>query len=209
VSAQSSGDVPCRLGVMGGTFDPIHHGHLVMASEVVRRFELDEMVFVPTGQPWQKSDSEVTDAEDRYAMTVLATAAHPRFRVSRIEIDRPGATYTVDTLRELRQQRPRAELFFVTGADTLANVSTWKAVDEVFTLAKFIAVNRPGFVLSRRHLPVHAEVTLAETPALDISSTGCRARVAAGEPIWYLTPDAVVRYIRSRGLYRDCSHDPA
>ena len=110
-----------RVGVMGGTFDPIHHGHLVAASEVQSWFDLDEVVFVPTGQPWQKADRDVSPAEDRYLMTVIATASNPRFSVSRVDIDREGATYTVDTLRDLREQHPDAELFFITGADALAD----------------------------------------------------------------------------------------
>lgn len=195
---------------MGGTFDPIHNGHLCAASEVASGFDLDEVVFVPTGMPWQKADSPISDAEDRYAMTLLATQAHPRFRVSRVEIDRGGPTYTVDTLRDLRRfYGGGVELFFITGADTLANVMSWKSVDETFALARFITVNRPGHVLSDAHLPAHADVALAEMPEMDISSTGCRARVAAGAPIWYLTPDTVVRYIQARGLYRDCSHETA
>ena len=120
-----------RLGVMGGTFDPIHHGHLVAASEVQSRFGLDEVVFVPTGRPWQKDDREVSAAEHRYLMTVIATASNPRFTVSRVDIDRPGPTYTIDTLRELRDASRDAELFFITGADALAQILTWKDADEL------------------------------------------------------------------------------
>src|SRR5689334_4224526 len=111
-----------RLGVMGGTFDPIHHGHLVAASEVASLFALDEVVFVPTGQPWQKSERRVSPAEDRYLMTVIATASNPQFSVSRIDIDREGPTYTVDTLRDLRREHPDADLFFITGADALEQI---------------------------------------------------------------------------------------
>src|SRR5262245_45916416 len=110
---------PRRVGIMGGTFDPVHHGHLVAASEVQARFELDEVIFVPTGQPWQKAHLEVSAAEDRYLMTVIATASNPRFSVSRVDIDRGGTTYTIDTLRDLRAAHPDAELFFITGADAL------------------------------------------------------------------------------------------
>ena len=133
-----------RLGIMGGTFDPIHHGHLVAASEVAAEFELDEVVFVPTGQPWQKSDRQVSPAEDRYLMTVVATASNPRFTVSRVDIDRPGATYTVDTLRDLHRLHPDAELFFITGADAMGQILTWKDVDELWGLAHFVGVTRPG-----------------------------------------------------------------
>src|ERR1700723_2872499 len=128
-----------RIGVMGGTFDPIPHGHLVAASEVAHFFSLDEVIFVPTGQPWQKNGREVSAAEDRYLMTVIATASNPRFSVSRVDIDRPGETYTVDTLRDLRAERgPDAEFFFITGADALARMISWRDADELFTLAHFV-----------------------------------------------------------------------
>ncbi len=190
-----------RIGIMGGTFDPIHHGHLVAASEVASSFELDEVVFVPTGQPWQKADEKVSPAEDRYLMTVIATAANPRFAVSRVDIDRGGPTYTVDTLRDLRRQYgPEAELFFITGADALNKILSWKEVDEAFEQAHFIGVTRPGFHLSGDHLPERA-VSLIQVPAMAISSTDVRSRVAAGQPIWYLVPDGVVQYIAKRHLY--------
>ena len=186
---------------MGGTFDPIHHGHLVAASEVASRFSLDEVVFVPTGQPWQKSSREVSAAEDRYLMTVIATASNPRFSVSRADIDRGGPTYTVDTLRELHDQFPDGQLFFITGADALSQILTWHNAEDIFEFAHFIGVTRPGYRLNGEHLPT-GSVTLVEVPAMAISSTGCRDRVAAGEPVWYLVPDGVVQYISKRGLYR-------
>ena len=189
-----------RLGVMGGTFDPIHHGHLVAASEVQTRFGLDEVVFVPTGQPWQKDAREVSPAEHRYLMTVIATASNPRFTVSRVDIDRPGPTYTIDTLRDLRTVRPEAELFFITGADALAQILSWKDADELFELAHFIGVTRPGYVLSESGLPAD-RVTLQEVPAMAISSTDCRARVERAEPVWYLVPDGVVQYVNKYRLY--------
>ncbi|WP_457253209.1 nicotinate-nucleotide adenylyltransferase [Pedococcus sp. P5_B7] len=189
-----------RLGVMGGTFDPIHHGHLVAASEVQTRFGLDEVVFVPTGQPWQKDEREVSPAEHRYLMTVVATASNPRFTVSRVDIDRPGPTYTIDTLRDLRTERPDAELFFITGADALAQILSWKDADELFDLAHFIGVTRPGYVLSESGLPAD-RVTLQEVPAMAISSTDCRARVERAEPVWYLVPDGVVQYVNKYRLY--------
>lgn len=191
-----------RLGVMGGTFDPIHHGHLVAASEVAVRFALDEVVFVPTGQPWQKSHQRVSSAEDRYLMTVIATASNPQFSVSRIDIDRGGRTYTNDTLRDLRAQQPDADLFFITGADALNQILTWRNAEELFSLAHFIGVTRPGHHLTDPGLP-DGGVSLVEVPALAISSTDCRARVASGDPVWYLVPDGVVRYINKRQLYRD------
>jgi nicotinate-nucleotide adenylyltransferase len=190
-----------RVGIMGGTFDPIHNGHLVAASEVAGRFGLDEVVFVPTGEPWQKADEKVTPAEDRYLMTVIATASNPRFTVSRVDIDRKGPTYTIDTLRDLRDLYGEDELFFITGADALEKILSWKDVEEMFSLAHFIGVTRPGFTLSDDHLPADT-VTLVQVPAMAISSTDCRVRVAGGQPVWYLVPDGVVQYIAKRGLYR-------
>jgi nicotinate-nucleotide adenylyltransferase len=189
-----------RVGVMGGTFDPIHHGHLVAASEVQTLFDLDEVVFVPTGEPWQKDTASVSPAEDRYLMTVIATASNPRFTVSRVDIDRKGPTYTIDTLRDLKAQRPDADLFFITGADALAQILSWKDVDELWELARFIAVTRPGHELTDRGLPVN-RVTLQEVPAMAISSTDCRVRVERAEPVWYLVPDGVVQYINKYRLY--------
>ncbi|MER7444726.1 nicotinate-nucleotide adenylyltransferase [Micromonospora avicenniae] len=191
-----------RIGIMGGTFDPIHHGHLVAASEVADRFGLDEVVFVPTGQPWQKTDTPVSPTEDRYLMTVIATASNPRFQVSRVDIDRGGPTYTVDTLRDLHAAYgPKVQLYFITGADALEKILSWKDLDEIFELAHFIGVTRPGFELTDKHLPADT-VSLVQVPAMAISSTDCRARVARGEPVWYLVPDGVVQYIAKRGLYQ-------
>ena len=186
---------------MGGTFDPIHHGHLVAASEVADLFELDEVIFVPTGQPWQKDSQDVSPAEHRYLMTVIATASNPDFTVSRVDIDRNGPTYTIDTLRDLRAQHPDADLFFITGADALAQILSWKDAEDLFDLAEFIGVTRPGYELSEDGLPAD-RVHLQEVPAMAISSTDCRDRVAAGEPVWYLVPDGVVQYINKYGLYR-------
>ncbi|MFT4231049.1 MAG: nicotinate-nucleotide adenylyltransferase [Microbacterium sp.] len=192
-------DRPARIGVMGGTFDPIHHGHLVAASEVAQSFALDEVIFVPTGRPWQKD--EVTPSEDRYLMTVIATASNPRFTVSRIDVDREGPTYTIDTLRELRAERSDAELFFITGADAIAQILSWRDHDELWDLAHFVAVSRPGHVLSIDGLPGE-RVSRLEIPALAISSTDCRERVRRGHPVWYLVPDGVVQYIAKHHLYR-------
>lgn len=184
---------------MGGTFDPIHHGHLVAASEVAQWFDLDEVVFVPTGQPWQKQ--KVSPSEHRYLMTVIATASNPRFTVSRVDIDRSGPTYTIDTLRDLKAQRPDAELFFITGADALAQILSWRDHDELWDLAHFVAVSRPGHVLNTDGLPP-GDVSQLEIPALAISSTDCRDRVRRGHPVWYLVPDGVVQYIAKHHLYR-------
>ena len=188
-----------RVGVMGGTFDPVHHGHLVAASEVAQSFGLDEVVFVPTGQPYQKAS--VTDAEHRYLMTVIATASNPMFTVSRVDIDRAGPTYTIDTLRDLRAVHPDAELFFITGADAIAQILDWKDVQELWDLAHFVAVSRPGHDLSVSGLP-ESDVSLLEVPALAISSTDCRRRVGRDFPVWYLVPDGVVQYISKHHLYR-------
>ncbi|ULE31904.1 nicotinate-nucleotide adenylyltransferase [Mycobacterium sp. IDR2000157661] len=195
-----------RLGVMGGTFDPIHNGHLVAASEVAELFGLDEVVFVPTGQPWQKH-RYVSAAEDRYLMTVIATASNPRFTVSRVDIDRGGPTYTKDTLRDLRALNPGADLFFITGADALASILSWQNWEEMFSIASFIGVSRPGYELDGRHiaaamteLPADA-LHLVEVPALAISSTDCRKRAEENRPIWYLVPDGVVQYVAKRKLY--------
>ncbi|WP_434969393.1 nicotinate-nucleotide adenylyltransferase [Microbacterium sp. bgisy207] len=188
-----------RIGVMGGTFDPIHHGHLVAASEVADSFGLDEVVFVPTGQPWQKQ--EVTESEHRYLMTVIATASNPSFSVSRVDIDRDGPTYTIDTLRDLQRLNPGADLYFITGADAIAQILSWRNHDELWELAHFVAVSRPGHVLNTDGLPVE-DVSQLEIPALAISSTDCRDRVRGGHPVWYLVPDGVVQYIAKHHLYR-------
>jgi nicotinate-nucleotide adenylyltransferase len=188
---------------MGGTFDPVHHGHLSAASEVRMLFDLDEVVFVPTGQPWQKTHPGVSPAEDRYLMTVIATASNPGFSVSRVDIDRDGPTYTIDTLRDLRAGlEDDAELFFITGSDALAQILGWVSADELFALAHFIGVTRPGYEpVDVSRFPEGA-VTLVEVPALAISSSDCRERVANGHPIWYLVPDGIVQYIDKRHLYR-------
>ena len=192
-----------RVGVMGGTFDPIHHGHLVAASEVQSWFDLDEVVFVPTGQPWQKEARQVSPAEDRYLMTVIATASNPRFWVSRVDIDRAGPTYTIDTLRDLRTELPDADLYFITGADALSEIFTWRDATELFDLAHFVGCTRPGFTMdgaTTSGLPAD-KVTILEIPALAISSTDCRARRMKGDPVWYLVPDGVVQYISKYALY--------
>ncbi len=190
---------------MGGTFDPIHHGHLVAASEVQAWFDLDEVVFVPTGRPWQKSGRDVSPPEHRYLMTVVATAANPRFRVSRVDIDRDGPTYTIDTLQDLAAELPDADLFFITGADALSEIFSWRDHERLFDLAHFVGCTRPGADLTAstiEQIP-HDRVTLLEVPALAISSTDCRARQRAGRPVWYLVPDGVVQYIHKHRLYSE------
>ena len=190
-----------RIGLMGGTFDPVHHGHLFAAEEVRYAFSLEKVVFVPAGRPWQKSESSVTPAELRYEMTRIATADEPAFDVSRAEIDRSGPTYTVDTLREFRRCSPSTQLFFITGSDAILQILTWKDADEALSLATFVAVTRPTHDLSAvENLPGRIETL--EIPALTISSTDIRRRVAGGRPIRYLVPDAVASFIDEHGLYR-------
>lgn len=193
-----------RIGIMGGTFDPIHHGHLVAASEVQDYLALDKVVFVPTGQQPFKQERVISPAEHRYLMTVIATASNPRFLVSRAEIERPGLTYTIDTLRQLSEEHPGAELFFITGADALSQILDWHSAAELFDLAHFVGVTRPGHVLDDAGLPSNG-VSLIEVPAMAISSTDCRERVAGGLPVWYLVPDGVVQYITKHGLYREAA----
>ncbi len=193
---------------MGGTFDPIHHGHLVAASEVQAWFDLDEVVFVPTGQPWQKGDRVVSPAEHRYLMTVIATASNPRFTVSRVDIDRSGPTYTIDTLRDLTEKIPDADLYFITGADALADIFTWRDAGELFELARFVGCTRPGYEMNPATIEAIPgdRVTILEIPALAISSSDCRDRRLKGEPVWYLVPDGVVQYIAKHNLYTAEDH---
>jgi nicotinate-nucleotide adenylyltransferase len=189
-----------RLGVMGGTFDPIHVGHLVTAEEALHQFALDEVVFVPTGRPWMKEHDVVASAEHRYAMTAIGIEPEPRFHVSRLEVDRGGATYTVDTLRALRDEVPGAELFFITGADAMLEIMRWKEPQIIFDLAHFIAATRPGYDVAA--LDAMPDVTVMRIPALAISSTDIRARVHEGRPIRFLVPEGVEAHIRAAGLYR-------
>ena len=194
-----------RLGVMGGTFDPIHYGHLVTAQEALHQFELDGVMFVPTGRPWMKEHEVVSPSEDRYLMTVIATAANPLFRVSRMEVEREGPTYTVDTLRGLKDELgEKTELFFVTGADAMLELFQWKDRAELFELAHFIAATRPGYDIAAFEANATTSlpsVSVMNIPALAISSTDIRERVHAGRPIRYLVPDGVMSYIEKAGLY--------
>lgn len=198
-----------RLGIMGGTFDPVHFGHLVAAEEALVQFNLDKVVFMPTGRPVRKTHRHVSSAEDRYLMTVIATASNPDFEVSRLEIDRPGATYTIDTILQLREiHGPRAELFFISGADAVREILTWKDADRIAEMCTFIAATRPGFdaeigsLESREGVPA-PRVEAMEVPALAISSSDIRARVSARRPVRYLLPEAVAAYIEKNGLYRE------
>jgi nicotinate-nucleotide adenylyltransferase len=196
---------PRRIGVMGGTFDPIHVGHLVTAEEARTAFALDEVIFVPAGMPWQKTERQVAAAEDRYLMTVIATATNAAFTVSRVELDREGPSYTIDTLRALAEAHAGAQLYFITGADAILQILTWREPEAVLRQARFIAATRPGYDLDRleKELPHGLEdrVQIMEIPALAISSTDIRRRVREGRPISYLVPAGVAEYIRKRGLY--------
>jgi nicotinate-nucleotide adenylyltransferase len=186
---------------MGGTFDPIHYGHLLTAEEALQQFGLDAVIFVPTGQPWMKEHEAVSPAEDRYLMTVIATASNPRFRVSRMEVDRDGPTYTVDTLRGLKGTHgPDADLFFISGADAILEIVQWKDPDELFELAHFIAATRPGYDIAA--FDAHPAITVMKIPALAISSTDIRARTRDGRPIRYLVPEGVNSYVQKAALYR-------
>jgi nicotinate-nucleotide adenylyltransferase len=195
---------------MGGTFDPIHYGHLVTAEEALVQFNLDRVIFMPTGRPVAKREGEVSDPEHRYLMTVIATAANPDFEVSRQEIDRPGPTFTVDTMTELRGiHGPSAELYFITGADAVWEILSWKDAARLADLTRLIAATRPGYDLSRFE-SAHAEsaqripdVEFMEVPALAISSTDIRRRVGQRRPIRYLLPEAVSAYIAKNRLYRE------
>ena len=199
-----------RIGTMGGTFDPVHYGHLVTAEEALVQFNLDKVLFVPTGRPVRKTHRHLSSAEDRYLMTVIATASNPDFEVSRIEIDRPGDTYTVDTMLALRDlYGPRAELFFISGADAVREILTWKNADRFAGLCTFIAATRPGYDAGLgtdgamgRLVPVPPVESMA-VPALAISSSDIRDRVASHRPIRYLLPEAVAAYIEKNGLYRE------
>ena len=196
-----------RLGIMGGTFDPIHNGHLVAAESALERLGLDQVVFMPAGSPAFKQDKQVSSGEQRYAMTLLATSDNPHFRASRFEVDRDGITYTADTLSRLRELYPsNVELYFITGADAIAEVVTWHDAGAIARLAHLVGATRPGYDLdaARRafaEAPDDYDVTYLQIPALAISSSYLRERVEAGMSLRYLTPDSVCGYIRKYQLY--------
>ncbi len=196
-----------RLGIMGGTFDPIHYGHLLMAEEAREAFALDQVVFVPNGQPVHKKKYLVSPPEDRYAMTVLATASNPYFSCSRAEIDRPGPSYAVDTVRQFREEHSDLDaLYFISGADAILEIMSWHEPEALMQMCLFIAVTRPGFVLGRLHEILEAQflprVSFLPIPGLEISSTDLRRRAREGRSLKYLTPEAVERYIQEHRLYQ-------
>jgi nicotinate-nucleotide adenylyltransferase len=201
-----------RIGVMGGTFDPIHNGHLVTAEEAWQQFQLDQVLFMPSGHPPHKEDRKSLDPEDRYLMTVIATASNPHFKVSRMEVDRGGPSYTIDTVHEMhRIYGKNTEVFFITGADAILEILTWKEPEKVLGEATFIAATRPGYDLKKMEesLPEverkrHASdprVLVMEIPALAISSTDIRKRVRERRSIFYLVPDGVASFIEKNGFY--------
>jgi len=199
-----------RVAVMGGTFDPIHYGHLVTAEAVRHEYNIDRVIFIPTGRPAYKRADSVTHSEHRYLMTVLATVMNPSFRVSRMEIDREGQTYTIDTIKQLKAMcAPGTKIYFITGADAVHQILSWKDADELLTLCSFIAVTRPGYNPAVLREQVQAikqkyetRLHFLEVPALAISSSDIRARVGMGKPVTYLLPEEVERYIKKSGLYR-------
>lgn len=197
-----------RLGVMGGTFDPIHYGHLVTAEQAREALELDAVLFMPAGIPAFKQSQQVSSPEDRYAMTVLATAANPAFYASRFEIDRPGVTYTVDTLRALREHYPaNVRIYFITGADAILDIVSWRDAADIARLATLIAATRPGYDIRQAQRRIDAsgirfDVRYIQIPALAISSTNIRDRIAVGKSVRYLTSESVIGFIRKNGLYR-------
>jgi len=201
---------PLRIGVLGGTLDPVHHGHLFAAGEAQARYDLDHVLFVPCGHAPHKDERIVSPGEHRYAMCVLATASNRRFRASRIELEREGPSYTIDTLRQLRAVHGAdTELFFIIGADAVLEIDTWHMPDAVLQEARCVAVSRPGSELSDLRSVLEegraARVETLDLPGLEISATDIRRRVREGCPIRYLTPDAVVSYIEREGLYLEAT----
>jgi nicotinate-nucleotide adenylyltransferase len=196
---------PRRIGVLGGTFDPIHLGHLVAASEALHQLDLDQVVFVPAGRPWQKA--VYSDGEDRFMMTTLAVIDHPRFSASRVELDRRGPTYTVDTLSTMRAfWGEDTKLFFIAGGDALAGLSTWHDVAGLARIAEVVALARPGTdlasVVREDGWPV---VHVIDMPLIGVSGTDVRTRVGTGRPIDFMVPAGVAAYIRAHGLYEDAT----
>ena len=196
-----------RIGLMGGTFNPIHNGHLVTAEEARVQFALDEVIFIPSGKPPHKSERKIADAYHRSMMTILATVTNPYFHVSQVEIERPGYSYTYDTVSYFQElYQGKAELYFITGADAILEIIAWKNVEQLFEKCCFIAATRPGFDLSAirsSDLPPAARnrIFYMEIPALAISSTDVRRRIKEGRPIKYLMPSGVETYIYKNKLY--------
>jgi nicotinate-nucleotide adenylyltransferase len=200
---------PRRIGILGGTFDPIHVGHLVVAEDVWYRLDLSEILFVPAREPPHKQHRPVSPVADRLAMVERAIAGNPHFRLSRADVDRPGMSYSVDTVRTIRAEvGPSAEIFFIIGADSLVDLPTWREPNLLLELCQIVAVNRPGYPpldLARLEptVPRAGERILClDVPSLDVAASEIRRRVADGWPITYLVPSAVQSYIAERRLYR-------
>lgn len=194
-----------RIGVLGGTFDPIHYGHLAAAEEARAKLNLREVVFVVAGLPPHKLDEEIAPAEDRYAMVELAVASNPHFSVSRIDIDRPGPSYTVDTIALLRQEWTE-EIYFIMGIDSLMEIDTWHQPQRLIQLCRLVAVERPGFVPDLERLEaavpgITARTEIIDMPEVDISSTDLQRRVREELPIKYQVPPGVEQYIYQHRLY--------
>ncbi|ADL12120.1 nicotinate-nucleotide adenylyltransferase [Acetohalobium arabaticum] len=196
-----------RLGIMGGTFDPIHNGHLVTAEAAAYQYELDKVVFVPSANPPHKTEQKITDAEDRYIMTILATMNNSKFGVSRLEIDRGGLSYTIDTVQTFKEMLDNVDLYFITGADAILEIFTWKKAEQLLQECKFIAATRPGYSLSKLEEGIYEEykekIFQLKIPGLAISSTDIRNRVKIGRPIKYQLPNTVEAYIKKRKLYKE------
>lgn len=195
-----------HLGIMGGTFDPLHWAHLVMAEEAKTRFSLDKVLFIPSGQPPHKIDYDISDSEHRYAMTLLGTADNPAFEVSRIEIEREGPSYSVDTIRRLKEiYGADAKMYFILGADEALDILNWHEAANLPDLTRFLVAPRPGFDVAelKTRLPDRFYAVMDTLPIMpmDVSATDLRARVASGKSIRYLVPDLVEAYIRKHGLY--------
>jgi len=206
--AQSTTEGTGRIALMGGTFDPVHYGHLLVAEEARQQYQLDEVVFVPNNISPHKKDYQVSRAEGRYAMVVLATADNPQFCVSRQELERPGPSYSIDTIRAFRQELgPNVQLYFITGADAILEILTWRQPQDILSECQLIAAYRPGFDLKKIGAvlgeDLASKVQMLAMPAMDISSTQIRQRVAQGQSIRYLTPPAVADYIYKHNLYQE------
>ncbi|MDH7577214.1 MAG: nicotinate-nucleotide adenylyltransferase [Bacillota bacterium] len=199
-----------RIGIMGGTFDPIHYGHLVTAEAAREKYRLQRVIFVPSGHPPHKDPGTVTDFWHRYLMVILAVVSNPYFEVSRLEYERGGVTYTIDTVREFRHRYGTdTELFFITGADAILEIFTWKQSEELLAMCRFIAATRPGYDLGQLNSLLgefyQGAVSVLEIPVLSISSSDLRRRVKMGLSLKYLVPEGVEFYIEQHGLYRENS----
>ena len=199
-----------KIGIMGGTFDPIHYAHLATAEFIRDKYNLDKILFIPSGNPPHKQKKKIVDKYDRYKMVILATRNNDDFIVSDIEIERDKKTYTIDTLRELNEKYPNAKIYFITGADAVCDIETWKDVEENFKLATFIAATRPGISLLRAQEKIEnlikkydAKIISVYVPSLDISSTYIREQIKEGRSVRYLVPESVEKYINNKSLYKN------